>query len=196
MIKLVNLTDGLEIIEPFLGKHGFKFEGYEYINKKDGLLTQASYHNAGKKIIIGFGYSVQQIIYQYNNLELSHFFYMDKLGFADIKRFPDFQFDDKHLSFKNILLDFKYLEDDFFMGSCAQLTQFANLHDELIKAQEKFEYKYEAFKVEQARKEFRKKEYDNCMELYQSIEHKELLNDLDNKIVEFCAKNIKHMKIK
>lgn len=185
-----DLTKGLEILAPFLNEYGFKFDSYENFDGSEGQFTEAIFKNTPKKFIVSYSFSIGQVIYQYNHSRINHNFYLDKLGYKDEKKFPDFQFDDKLLSFKNILLDFQYLVDDFFNGSCNQLTEFAKLRDELLKAQEEFEYKFDLIKIEQARTKFRMKAYKNSLEIFQAINHKTLLNDLDKKIIDFCGRHL------
>lgn len=191
MQPLEDLTKGLEVLEPFLNEHGFKFDCYENFNGSEGQFTEAIYKNSSKKFIISYSFSIGQVVYQFNHSKLNHHFYLDKLGYADEKRFPDFQFDDKLLSFNNILLDFQYLVDDFFNGSCEQLTEFAKLRDELLKAQEEFEYKYDLIKIDHARKLFVRKQFENSFEFFQAVDHKGLLNDLDKRIINYCNQRTK-----
>jgi hypothetical protein len=185
-----DLAKGLEIIEPFLTEHGFEFHNYEKVHNSGRLITEAIFKNTDKKFIIGYNYTVERVAYQDNKSVISHHFYLDKLGYADLKRFPDFQLDDKILSFKNILLDFDYLTDDFFNGSCIHLNEFAELRDELIKSQDEFEIKFDTIKIEQARKKFRRKEWEISLEIYQSVVHKDFFNYLDKKIIEYCEHKI------
>lgn len=191
MQPLEDLKKGLEILVPFLNEYGFKFDSYENFDGSEGQFTEAIFKNASKKFIVSYSFSIGQVIYQYNHSRITHYFYLDKLGYKYEKNFPDFQFDDKLLSFKNILLDFQYLVDDFFNGYCSQLTEFAKLRDELIKAQEEYEYKIDILKIEQARTKFRMKEYKNSLEIFLAIDHKTLLNDLDKKIIDFCNRQVK-----
>ncbi len=121
MEQLADLAKGLEIIDPFLRHHDFEFDIYENFKDAGGHFTFVKYKNERKKFILGYHFSIGQVIYQFDNLQLSHDLYLDKLGFADKKQFQDIQTDDKFLGFRNILYDFQFLVDDFFKGKCLRL---------------------------------------------------------------------------
>jgi len=43
--------------------------------------------------------------------------------------------------------------------------------------------------IEKARQKFKEKDYEKCLEIYMTIEHKNLLSDFDKKTIDFCKKN-------
>ena len=46
-------------------------------------------------------------------------------------------------------------------------------------------------KIEKARQEFVKKNFKTTIEIYSSVEHKNLLNDLDNNLILFAEQQIR-----
>ena len=195
MEPLTGLTKGLEIIEPFLKRHDFAFGNYESFESSGGQFTFAKYKNERKQFILGYHFSVGQVVYQFDNLQLSHDFYLDQLGFTDKQRFQDIQTDDKLLPFTHILHDFKFLVDDFFEGECFKLKEFSKLPDNIIteydkKAREGYNLQFDKLRIDKARQEFGKKDFKKCLEIYRTVEYKNLLNNLDNKIIEYCEQHI------
>ncbi len=193
MQPLKELTNGLKILEPFLRHHGFKIDNYENGKSSGGQFTVATYKNGRKKFIIGYRYSVGELGYQFDNIKVGHIFYLDQLGFADKKQFPDFQSDDKLLAFRHILHDLDFLIDDFFAGPCVKLIQAAGFQDNFIKeqnakAQAEYNNQSDKLKIEQARKKFKEKNYLETLEIYSTIEHKFLLTEFDNKLIEYCKR--------
>lgn len=118
MQPLTDLTKEFEILEPFLTRYGFMFDNFENGKGSGGQFTIATYINRHKKFIIGYRYSIGEFGYQFDNFKVGHTFYLGHLGLADKKQFPDFQSDDKLISFRHILHDIDFLVDDFFVGSC------------------------------------------------------------------------------
>lgn len=45
-------------------------------------------------------------------------------------------------------------------------------------------------RINTARDEFTKKDFKKSIAIYKTIKNKSLLNDLDNKIIEYCDRNI------
>ncbi len=195
MEPLTDLTNGLEILEPFLIRFGFTFDKYENGKGSGGQFTIATYINRQKKFIIGHRFSIGELGYQFDNFKVGHTFYLDHLGFADKKQFPDFQSDDKLLAFRHILHDFEFLLEDFFIGSCDQLIEAAKLQDKSIKehnekSQQEYNNQFDRMDIEQARQKFKEKDYKRCLEIYMTIEHKNLFSDFDKKTIEYCKKHI------
>jgi hypothetical protein len=194
MQPLTDLTKGLEILDPFLKRYGFSFVQYQNGKGSGGQFTIATYKNEHKQFIIGYRYSIGELGYQFNNFQVGHTFYLDHLGLADKKQFPDFQSDDKLLAFRHVLHDFDFLVDDFFVGSCEKLVGAAKLQDKLVKefnakAQEDFNNHFDKLKIDSARQKFKEKDYKGTLEMYHTVEHKNLLNDFDNKIIEYCVRH-------
>ena len=144
--------------------------------------------------IIGYRYSVWELGYQFDNFKVGHTFYLNHLGLADKKQFPDFQSDDKLLAFRHILHDLEYLVDDFFTGSCDKLIEAAKLQDNFIKehdakAQEEYNNHFDKIKIDRARQKFKDKDYRATLEIYKTVEHLTLLSDFDNKAIEYCKRH-------
>jgi hypothetical protein len=189
------LEQGIEILEPFLKHYDFDFKGFEDFRGAGRHLTLAKFKNERKEFILGYRFSVGQIVYQFDNSSVSHDFYLDKLGHGNKMKFKDAQKEDKFLPFQYILSDFDYLVEDFFKGECIRLQAYSKLQDNIIKEYDKkarkgYNLQFDELRILEARSEFINKNYKKCMELYQSIEFKSLLNDLDGKIIEFCKKHV------
>jgi len=194
MQPLKDLKQGLEILEPFLRRNCFMLENYENQKGSGGQFTIATFKNGQKKFIIGYRFSVGELSYQFDNYKVGHNFYLDHLGFADKKKFPDFQSGDKLIAFKHILHDLEFLVDDFFLGSCSKLIEASKLQDKFIKehsqkAQKEYNNQFDTLKIEQARQKFKEKEYSKSLMLFLSVENKFLLNELDSKTMEYCERH-------
>jgi hypothetical protein len=186
-----DLAKGLEIIEPFLKQHDFKFKNQEDFKSSNSHFLLTRYQNDRKEFILGYHYSIGQVVYQFDDLAVSHDFYLDKLGFAKKKKFQDIQTNDKVLAFENLQHDFHFLVDDFFAGECARLKEIAQLHDNIIKeydkkAREGYNIEFNKLRIDKARQEFRIKNFKKSLELYKSVETANLINDLYSRIIEFC----------
>jgi len=182
MESLINFKIGLEILEPFLIKHGFYIDNFKNGLDSHEQFLESTYKNGNKKLVFIFRLSLRQVVYQYENSSINHDFYLDQLGFADKRRLKDVQFDDKLQPFKNVLLDFEYLLEDFFDGECTKLIKFFKLKVNYIKPQEKL--------ILEARQLFSKKDFNKCLEIYRSMEDKTLFIDLDKKLIEYCEQHI------
>ena len=192
---LADLEQGIEILDPFLKKHDFGFNGFEDFRGAGRHLTLAKFKNKRREFILGYRFSVGQIVYQFDKLSVSHDFYLDKLGFGSKKKFEGVQTEDKLLPFKYILSDFDYLVDDFFEGECIRLQAYSKLQDNIIKeydqrARKRYNSQFYKLRILEARSEFINKNYKKSIEIYTSIDIKCLLNDLDGKIIEFCKKHL------
>lgn len=195
MHPLKDLTEGLKILEPFLKRHGFTFDNYRNDKGSGGQFTVATYSCGRKRFIIGYRYSVGELAYQLDNFIVGHSFYLDHLGYADQKLFPNFQSDDKLLAFKHILHDFEFLIDDFFNGSCHKLIEAAKMQDKFVlefneKARQEHYILIDQEKMARARLKFKEKDYKGTLEIYNTVERKILLSDLDKKTIEYCKRHI------
>ena len=195
MELIASLEKGLDIIEPFLKRHDFGFRDYENFKSSSGRFTFVKYKNGLKEFHLGYHFSIGHVVYQFDKFEVSHDFYLNQLGFADKKLFNDIQTDDKLLAFSNILHDFNFLVDDFFKGECIRLKEISNLKENFIaeydkKAREGYNMEFDKLRIEKARQEFRIKNFHKSIEIYRSIDYKELMNELDKKIIEFCLRHI------
>ena len=45
-------------------------------------------------------------------------------------------------------------------------------------------------KIDRARRKFKEKDYKSTIDIYKTVEHKALLNDLDKKTIEYCKRQI------
>jgi len=157
------------------------------------LLTK--YKKDRKEFILGYHCSIGQVVYQFDDLAVSHDFYLDKLGFAKEKQFQDIQSKYKFLAFENLLHDFNFLVDDFFAGECIRLKEIARLQDNIIseydkKARDGYNIEFDKLRIDKAREEFKNRNFKKCIELYKSVESVSLINDLDRRIIEFCESKI------
>lgn len=195
-MQLINeLTKGLKTIEPFLKGYGFEFEDYKIDKGPDGHFTFASYRNESKKFLIDYRFSIGQVLYQYENSIASHPFYLDQLGFANKKQHINFILDYQLEAFIHILHDFEYLIDDFFIGECIKLKEISKLQDNIITQADRNIRKVNSIRIdniriEKARQDFRKKEFENCLDIYRFVDNKDLLVELDYKVIEYCKRHI------
>jgi len=195
MQLLKELTKGLEIIEPFLKGYGFELDEYDIEKNEEGHFTLVTYRNESKKFIIDYRFSIGQALYQYGNSVVSHPFYLDNLGFADKKQKKVFLSENSPEVFRYILHDFEYLVDDFFKGDCNQLKEISKLQDNTItdidrKIRKENSVRIDTIRIEKARQEFRNKQFEKCLDIYRFVDQKNLLLELDNKIMEYCNRNI------
>lgn len=194
MEPLTELTKGLEILEPFLGRYGFTFDNNENGKGSGGQFTVATFKKGRKSFIIGYRFSIGELGYQFDDYQVGHTFYLDRLGFADKKQFPDFQSDDKLLGFRHILHDLDLLVDDFFEGSCDKLIEAAKLQDKFVKehnkrAQEDYNNHFEQMKIDRARQKFKEKDYKETLDIYKTVQPITLFTDLDKKTIEYCERH-------
>jgi len=192
---LADLEKGLEIIEPFLKLYDFGFKGFEDFRGEGRHLTLAKFKNKRREFILGYRFSVGQIVYQFDKLSVGHDFYLDKLGFGNKKNFQDVQTEDKLLPFKYILSDFEYLVEDFFEEECIRLQAYSKLQDNIIKeydqkARKRYNSQFYELRILEARSAFINKNYNKSIEIYTSIDIKSVVNDLDGKIIEFCKRHL------
>ena len=190
-----DLEKGLDVIEPFLKQHDFRFIDFENYMGSSSHFTFVKYKNGPKEFHLGYHFSIGHIVYQFDNFAVSHNFYLNKLGFESKMMFEEDQTEDKLLVFQHILSDFDFLVEDFFKGECIKLQTYSKLEDNILKeydqkARKRYNRPLDEIKIEQARIEFQNKNYKKCMEHYMSIDFKSLKNDLDEKIIEFCLRHI------
>lgn len=195
MELLASLDKGLEILEPFLNQYDFRVKEYENFKDSNSRFTFVKYKNEFKEFHLGYHFSIGHVVYKCDNLAVSHDFYLNRLGFANKKLFKDVQTEDKLLAFSYILHDFNFLIDDFFKGECNRLKEYSKLQDNIIaeydkKARDGYKIEFEKLRIEKARHEFRSKNFKNSIEIYKSIDCKELLNALDEQIIEYCMRHI------
>ncbi len=153
------------------------------------------YKNGLKEFHLGYQFSSGLVVYQFENFAVSHNFYLNKLGFAYKKLFTDIQTKDKLLAFSNIKQDFNFLVDYFFKGECDRLKEISKLQNNIIveydkKARDSYNLEFDKLRIEKARQEFRSKNFQKNLEIYRSIDYKELMNELDEKLIEFCLRHI------
>ncbi|QEC57128.1 hypothetical protein [Flavisolibacter ginsenosidimutans] len=195
MQPLPELVKGLEVLKLFLKYYDFAFDKYENGKGSGGQFSVVTFKKNNKKFILGYRYSIGYVIYQCDESQVSHDFYLNGLGFAEQKQFPDFQSDDKLLAFHHVLHDFQYLINDFFAGECLQLKflakqQMEQLEERIRKSKEEGKYQFDRLKIERARQAFKKKDYHQCYETYRGIEYREILTELDKKTIAYCRKHI------
>jgi hypothetical protein len=195
MKELTSLNKGLEIIDPFLKHYDFELNGFEKGKSSEGGYLVGTYQNGPKKFIIDYRFSIGQILYQYDKAIVSHPYYIDQLGYEQEKKLTYFLSDDKPEAFEHILHDFKYLTEDFFEGKCIRLQEFAKHKDSIIYELDNTIRKenikrLDIIRIEKAREEFRKKDFKRSMLLYDAIENKNMLEELDAKVIAFCKRHL------
>jgi len=194
MELLTDLIEGLEILKPFLVQHGFALDNYQNGKGSGGQFTVATFKNGRKRFIIGYRFSIGELGYQFDSFQVGHTFYLNHLGLADKKQFPDFQSDDKLLGFRHILHDLDFLVDDFFDGSCGKLVEASKLQDKFVKehnekARGEYNNHFDQMRIDRARHKFKEKDYRGTLDIYKTVEHKPLFSDLDKKTIEYCKRH-------
>ncbi|HEY3388382.1 MAG TPA: hypothetical protein VGK38_02345 [Prolixibacteraceae bacterium] len=194
MQPLLDLARGIEILEPFLTQHGFEFDNYETGKGSEGNSTVVTFINGRKKFTLSYGSFIEQVVYQYDDAEIRHDAYLDQLGQVGKKNLNDFHYEDKLLAFRLILYDFEYLIDDFFDGECRKLLSFSKLRtnapsEPVGKTREELDLHLDKARIEEARLKFKNKDFKSSMEIYNTVESKNLLNALDNRLIDFCEKH-------
>ena len=191
MEPLKELTQGLQILEPFLVLHGFEFDNYENEENFAGIFNIVTYKKENKKFIINYIPTVGRVDYQFDNLKTYHDFYIDQLGYADKRNFRGFLEGNLVLSFQHILQDFNFLIDDFFEGECVKLKKLSELNERILKeyakrAHKEFSVQFDLIRIETARNEFKEKNYKKSYSIYLKVENSNLLSDLDHRLIENC----------
>jgi len=69
------------------------------------------------------------------------------------------------------------------MSSYPIITKYNN------KSKEGYNLHFDTVRIEQARKEFKNRDFKKCLEIYKIVEQKTITNDLDKKIIEFCEQH-------
>jgi len=192
MQLLSDMAKGLEILAPFLKEHDFEFDSFENFRASSGRFTLAKYKNQSKEFVLGYDFSIGQVVYQFEHLTVSHDFYLHHLGYASQKKFRDIHFEDKLLPFKYLRHDFDFLIEDFFQGECLKLKEISTLQDNILIEYNKhdrreFNLPFDNMRIEKARQEFRIKNFKICLETYEKVLNKDLMNNLDAKIIDFCG---------
>lgn len=190
-----DLTKGLETIEPFLRAYNFEPDLYDMAKGSEGYFAIASYKNNNKKFTIDYHFSIGQALYQYENSIASHTHYLDNLGFADKKLHTVFKSVYELDAFENLLHDFEYLVDDFFMGECAKLKEISELQDNIItridrNLRNENSIRNDNIRIDKARQVFRQKEYQKCLDIYRFVDNNNLLTELDENIIAYCTRHI------
>ena len=195
MTPSIGFIEGLKIIEPFLHDYGFKLDNMKTQNSSGGQFTNAIFINGRKKFIIGYRYSVGLLDYQFDNSIVMHNFYLDGLGYSDRRQFPKFQNEDAKSSFKHILSDFEYLKGDFFVGQCIELKRIAILQVKYYKEEQEKRYAAEKLKndkklVDNARQQFKIKNYRGCIDIYRTASDSYVMTEFDNKTLQRCKDHL------
>jgi len=195
MQPLIDLVRGLDVIDDFLTQHGFEFENYENGLGSGGQFTVATFKSGRKKFILNYRSSIGQVVYQFDNHTVCHDFYLDLLGLADKKKLPDFHSEDKLLAFTHLLHDFEFLTEDFFDGECQKLTVFSKLQDNVIseyggKAREEYYLQLDKNRIEEARQKFKNKDFKGSIEIFETVEIRSLMNDLDKRLISYCEQHL------
>lgn len=195
MNPLPELINGLDLLEPFLTRHGFMLDNYENGKGSGGQFTIATYKNGHKKFVIGYRFSIGELYYQYDNLKVGHDFYLKQLGHAGIMKFPDFQSEDRLQTFRNVLHDFELIKDDFFEGDCIEFKRIEKLQKDYtdeLQGQSKIKGQNEADvrKIEIARQKFKSKDYNGSLTIYKTVIHKDLLSDFDKRTIDYCQSKV------
>ena len=200
MTPSTEFIEGLKILEPFIFNYGFKLDNIKTEQASGGQFINATYTNEKKKFIIGYRYLISRLEYEFENSIVSHNFYLDELGFTDKRQFPkpypNFENEDLQSSFRNILSDFEYLKDDFFIGQCVELKKAAISqlkYYEVLQAKlsADAELKNDKDIIDKARQEFKVKNYKGCFNIYKTVSKNYVLTEFDKKTLQRCSEHLK-----
>jgi hypothetical protein len=195
MNPLPELINGLRLLEPFLTRHGFTLDTYENGQGSGGQFTRATYKKADRKFVISYRYSIGELYYQFEDLAVGHDFYLKQLGHGDKMKFPDFQSEDRLETFRNVLHDFDLIRSDFFEGDCKELKRIEELqkkHIDNLQRQSQINGHDEGDlrKIQKAREKFKTKDYKESLDIYRTIDNKNVLSDFDLRTMYFCKQRV------
>lgn len=190
-----DIKKGLDILTPFLSTHDFELDNFLSGKDLDDDYAIVSFKKDRKKFIIDYRFSIGQALYKFDNSIISHPFYLNKLGFENKIWHKDFLSDQRLEGFKQILHDFEFVVDDFFKGECNKLKEFAELEKSITLELDRNILIERAIRIdkviiEKARQQFRIKDLKTCLDSYNLVENVNLISDLDNKIIEYCKRNL------
>ena len=186
---------GLKILEPFIFHYGFKLDNMKTEQASGGQFTNAIYLNGKKKLIIGYRYLISRLEYEFDKSTVGHNFYLSELGFTDKRHFPkpypNFDYEDLQSSIKNILADFEYLKNDFFVGQCEELKKAAIAQIKYYEVLQAKLYAEEELKksksiIDKARQQFKLKNYKSCMDIYKTVGKSYVLTAYDKTTLQRC----------
>ena len=190
-----DIKKGLEILTPFLTTHDFELDRFLSGKDSDDDFAVVSFKKERKQFIIDYRFSIGQALYKFDNSIISHPFYLNQLGFENKIWHKDFLSDQRLDGFRQILHDFEFVVDDFFKGECNKLREFAELEKSITSELDRNilierAIRFDKIVIEKARQEFRGKELKECLDTYSMVANKELILDLDLKIMEYCKRNM------
>ncbi len=160
-----------------------------------GQFTNATYIKEKKKFVIGYRFSVGRLEYHFNNSVVMHNFYLDGLGYADKRQYPNSQSEDLQTPFRHILADFEYLKNDFFVGQCVELKKIAISQTKYYEELQARLYADEELKndkkiIDRARQQFKFKNYKGCIDIYKTVSKNYLLTEFDKTTLQRCKDHL------
>jgi len=110
-------------------------------------------------------------------------------------KFPDFQSEDRLETFRNVLHDFDLIRSDFFEGDCKELKRIEELQKEHIdklqrQSQINGQDEGDLRKIQKAREKFKTKDYKGSLDIYRTIDNKNVLSDFDLRTMDFCKQRV------
>jgi hypothetical protein len=118
------LKAGIEILDPVLNPHGFRFV-YEGSGKgSGGRFAFGKYVRGDRSIELHFRLSLGLVTYHVGESSLDHESYMRSLGAFGKNSYPDFPTDPVE-SFRSLAQDLLHYCSDFLTGDGAQFRRYA-----------------------------------------------------------------------
>lgn len=173
------LRAGVEILDPLMVPHGFRFGAEQTGRGSGGLFACGEYARGDRRLELHFRHSLGLVTYHVGEAFLDHDVYMRALGVGPhVAQYPGFS-DDPLDAFRHLLHDLQSYAAEFLSGDAAVLRAAAPV-DARRRAAEWREreagYAGDWSKREEARRRFRAGEYGRVVALLESLQDPGLLS--------------------
>jgi hypothetical protein len=118
------LKVGIEVLDPVLKPHGFKFVFEKAAQGSGGRFAFGKYVRGDRSLELHFRYSLGLVTYHIGESRLDHESYMRSLGVYGKNSYPDFPTDPLE-SFQSLAQDLARYCADFLTGDGAEFHQHA-----------------------------------------------------------------------
>jgi hypothetical protein len=118
------LLAGVEILDPVLQPHGFRFTLEDHAKGSGGWFASGSYTNGDRCLDLHFRQSLGLVTYHIGEDSVDHETYMRFLGVYGRNEYPDFP-ENPLESFHHLAADIRNYCADFISGNGQQFLSFA-----------------------------------------------------------------------
>jgi hypothetical protein len=118
------LRAGVEVLDPVLSPHGFKFVFEKTGTASGGQFAFGKYVRGDRSLELHFRYSLGLVTYHIGESQLDHGSYMRSLGVYGKNSYPDFPTDPLE-SFQSLAQDLVRYCSDFLTGDGVEFHQHA-----------------------------------------------------------------------